>query len=59
MAVNKKLKDIQKQLDKAYEKQCFYASKGYGEYPEPEKSNPDREIKKEIEPERNRPEIER
>lgn len=42
-----------------YERQCFYADRGYGEYPEPEKSNPDREIKGEIEPERNNPEIRR
>lgn len=27
-----------------YEKQCFMADKGYGDYPEPEKYNPEREI---------------
>lgn len=83
---NEKLKDIQKQLDSAYqkaeqayehnlrieeycreqgitfmqyEKQCFYANKGYGEYPEPERNNPDRQVQKEVEPERNNPEIRR
>ena len=31
-----------------YERQCFYADRGYGEYPEPERSNPDRQIEREI-----------
>lgn len=42
-----------------YERQCFYADRGYGEYPEPERSNPDRQIEREIESERRSPDIER
>ena len=30
-----------------YEKQCFWADRGYGEYPEPEGRNPDREMEQE------------
>lgn len=29
-----------------YERQCFYADRGYGEYTEPERSNPDRSKKR-------------
>lgn len=75
---NEKLKDIEKQLDIAYEKavqshqhnlrieeyckeqgitfmqyekQCFYADRGYGEYPEPEKEKLERQQERSIEPE--------
>lgn len=34
-----------------YEKQCFYADRGYGEYPEPEKENTERTIERTVEPE--------
>jgi len=41
-----------------YEKQCFWADRGYENYPAPERFNPDRQIEKEkdrtIEPERER-----
>lgn len=34
-----------------YERQYFYAERGYGEYPEPQKENPERPIERNIEPE--------
>lgn len=88
LSKNERLKEIETQLDKAYdvaekayhynqeverycneqgisfyqyEKQCFWADRDYGNYPEPEYNNPDRnwEKDKEIEPERHREERER
>lgn len=35
-----------------YEKQCYWAEKGVGDYPEPERNNPEREIEKEYDIER-------
>ena len=44
-----------------YEKQCFWADRGYGEYPEPERNNPDRQIEhgNDLEPTIDRDEKER
>ena len=44
------------------EKQCFWADRGYGEYPEPERNNPDRELEqqdRDVEPTIDREERER
>ena len=30
-----------------YEKQCYWAEKGVGDYPEPERNNPEKQIEKE------------
>ena len=88
LAKGERLKDIDRQLDSAYEqseqayrynlqverycqeqglslvqyeKQCFWADRGYGEYPEPERNNPDREIEnaKDLAPDIDRGERER
>lgn len=88
LSKNERLKEIETQLDKAYdvvekayqynqeveryckeqgitfyqyEKQCFWADRDYGNYPEPEYNNPDRnwERDKNIELERYREERER
>lgn len=31
-----------------YEKQCFWAERGYNDYPEPERYNPEKQIDKEV-----------
>lgn len=70
LSKNERLKEIEVQLDKAYdvaekayqyEKQCFWADRDYGNYPEPEYNNPERnwEKDKDMEPERHREERER
>ena len=88
LAKGERLKDIDRQLDTAfeqsekayrynlqverycqnegitltqYEKQCFWADRGYGEYPPPEQSNPDKQLEQDrgVEPSVDREERER